>query len=219
MDNMLDKALELISEFAFYEYGTDEEADDARQPTENLENIGILYSSYGEEEQYVIEVTADLIHFRMNHYANGVLVRCDQYADLETMIAEELECLDFDGYYSATIEAADFPVIEVEEFDEEITPAYQLYKKLEKEQGNFLKGIQETDPAKLLREKAGEYEIRDDILSYFEIVSLPDEDCIKILNRANALEEIVEKYQDGIDYSAAWYKNVRNAIEALLKLC
>ena len=141
MDNMLDKALELISEFAFYEYGTDEEADDARQPTENLENIGILYSSYGEEEQYIIEVTADLIHFRMNHYANGVLVRCDQYADLETMIAEELECLDFDGYYSATIEAADFPVIEVEEFDEEITPAYQLYKKLEKEQGNFLKNF------------------------------------------------------------------------------
>ena len=217
MDNMLDKALELISEFAFYEYGTDEEADDARQPTENLENIGILYSSYGEEEQYVIEVTADLIHFRMNHYANGVLVRCDQYADLETMIADELECLDFDGYYSATIEAADFPVIEVEEFDENVTPAYELYKKLEAEQEKFLKGIQESDPAKILREKAGEYEIRDDILSYLEIVSLPDEECIKILSRANALEEVVEKYQDGIDYSAAWYTNVKNAIDTLLR--
>ena len=80
-------AKELITEYTLDEFGSLPDFSD-------LEHIGVAYTTFGEEH---IEVQAqvDLINNELRKYVDGTCVETHHYHLLDTFIARELECLDF----------------------------------------------------------------------------------------------------------------------------
>lgn len=97
-DPGLDTAKQLIRQFAYAEYGSDEV--DFSDP----EHVGIAYTTITDEERE-IQVEVDLVHFTITQLVDGVCVDRWGYGSLQELTEKELSCLDFDDLISLSREA------------------------------------------------------------------------------------------------------------------
>lgn len=89
----LDTAKKYIEDFHRKEYGENKAADFS-----DLHNIGLVYTTLGDEGEYEFQVTADLAEPSISYSINGEIVRTDIYDDLADMIEKDLSFLDFDYF-------------------------------------------------------------------------------------------------------------------------
>lgn len=88
----LDNAKNYINDFCLDEYS--EEADFS-----DLSNIPIAYTT-DEQTEYEIQVSIDLLQYRMIYQYDGQVVREEQYGSLDDMNENALSVLDFDDLVS-----------------------------------------------------------------------------------------------------------------------
>ena len=94
----LDTAKQLIEQFAYSEYGSDD------VDFSDLEHIGIAYTTITDEE-LEIQVNVDLVHFSVTQLVEGVCVERRDYDSLRELIDNELTALDFNDLISLSSEA------------------------------------------------------------------------------------------------------------------
>lgn len=90
-DNALEKAKKAISDYIAAEFG-DETVK--VQDYKDLHNIGIAYTTLTDDE-LPIQVTADLVDFKITHEYDGEVFETETFDSLEAMLPK-LENLDFD---------------------------------------------------------------------------------------------------------------------------
>jgi len=101
-DPELQQAIDYINEFCEDEYGNiaiDESTD--------LSDVGILYSSAGDDGEHVIEVSVDLNNLTINYFVDGELCDQDKYTTLASM-NDILSRLAFDWLYSNCCDCIDW---------------------------------------------------------------------------------------------------------------
>ena len=84
---LMERAKGLISNFCQNEYGSEADFSD---PTK----IGIAYTTVTDDE-IPIQVSIDLVNFRLERYLNDEHLETRQYSSLQDLITNELESLDF----------------------------------------------------------------------------------------------------------------------------
>lgn len=104
------KTMECINKFCEREYLN-------KADFTNLGEVGILYSTFGENEEHEIQINADLLDKELHFLVDGEEVGTDHYDSYESM-AEDMEYLSFDAYYSAAIEAYEIRYPNWEEHDQ-----------------------------------------------------------------------------------------------------
>ena len=116
-DATLTRAKNLIREFCQEEYDSEPDFSD-------LSKIGIAYTNATDEE-IPIQVSVDLVGYRVERYLGEVLIDQRQYESLEELTETELEALDFSELVSVTDEElehyhskAEEPELSDEELDE-----------------------------------------------------------------------------------------------------
>ena len=117
-DATLTHAKNLIREFCQEEY-------DSKPDFSDLSKIGIAYT-HATDEEIPIQVSVDLVGYRMERYLGEVLIDERQYESLEDLTETELEALDFSELVSVTDEelehyhskAEERPELSDEELDE-----------------------------------------------------------------------------------------------------
>ena len=85
-DKELEKAKKLINKFTLAEYEQESDFSD-------LHNVGLAYTTLTDFELDV-QVTADLVDFKITYEFDGEIYNTEQYDSIENML-ESLECLDF----------------------------------------------------------------------------------------------------------------------------
>ena len=90
-DNALEKAKKAISDYIAAEFGDETEKV---QDYKDLHNIGIAYTTLTDDE-LPIQVTADLVDFKITHEYDGEVFETETFDSLEDMLPT-LENLDFD---------------------------------------------------------------------------------------------------------------------------
>jgi len=95
----LDKAKWLINDFCEAEYR--EEADFS-----DLHNVGLAFTTLTDDE-LPIQVTADLVDFKITHEFDGEVYNTEQYDSIEDMIENGLTGLDFSDLVSVPDEVID----------------------------------------------------------------------------------------------------------------
>ena len=103
----LDKAKYLINSFCEAEY--DSEADFS-----DLHNVGIAYTTLTDDE-LPVQVTADLIDYKITYEFNGEVYNTEQYDSIDDMIKDGLTGLDFDSIISVPDEVIDRNTGEIED--------------------------------------------------------------------------------------------------------
>ena len=101
----LEKAKSLIDAFCRDEYGQDDGADFS-----DLTNVGIAYTTT-EDDKHEIQVSVDLVDFKINTFVDNELVGSEEYVTLENLIRNGLTGMSFDILVSLT--------------DEQLAPFYQ----------------------------------------------------------------------------------------------
>lgn len=102
-DPELQSALDAINEYLTEEFGSDSivaEEDD-------LANVGLMYTYAGDDDEYEVQVIADLINPSVSYYVNNELVEQDEFFDLGELTSYILH-MDFDSYYNACVRHIDF---------------------------------------------------------------------------------------------------------------
>lgn len=89
----LDKAKSLINDFCEAEYRQGADFDD-------LHNVGLAFTTLTDDE-LPIQVTADLVDFKITHEFDGEVFDTEQFDSIEDMIENGLTDLDFSGLVSA----------------------------------------------------------------------------------------------------------------------
>ena len=84
----LEQAKELIDQFCQAEF-------DSPADFSNLEQVDLAYTTVTDKE-IPIQVTVDLVHYRVERYLDGQLLERRQHESLEELIQNELTQLDFD---------------------------------------------------------------------------------------------------------------------------
>ena len=106
-DADLTHAKNLIRDFCLKEY-------DSEPDFSNLSKIGIAYTNATDEE-IPIQVSVDLVGYRVERYLGEVLIDERQYESLEDLTETELEALDFSELVSVTDEELEHYHSKVEE--------------------------------------------------------------------------------------------------------
>ena len=106
-DADLTHAKNLIRDFCLKEY-------DSEPDFSNLSKIGIAYTNVTDEE-IPIQVSVDLVGYRVERYLGEVLIDERQYESLEDLTETELEALDFSELVSVTDEELEHYHSKVEE--------------------------------------------------------------------------------------------------------
>ena len=106
-DADLPHAKNLIRDFCLKEY-------DSEPDFSNLSKIGIAYTNATDEE-IPIQVSVDLVGYRVERYLGEVLIDERQYESLEDLTETELEALDFSELVSVTDEELEHYHSKVEE--------------------------------------------------------------------------------------------------------
>lgn len=88
----LDIAKKYIEDFHIREYG-DESTDFS-----DLSNIGLVYTTLGDEGEHEFQVTANFVDQSVSYSIDGEIVRTDIYDSLADMIEKDLSFLDFDYF-------------------------------------------------------------------------------------------------------------------------
>ena len=86
--SQLERAKELIDEFCAYEYAS--QADFS-----NMSKVSIVYTTVGDEGRLPLQVYIDLEGCKIEQELDGKPLDARQYASLDELIENELECLDF----------------------------------------------------------------------------------------------------------------------------
>ena len=120
LKSSLDIAKELIDEYCREEFERDEGADYT-----NLAEVNVAYTTT-EDEQWEIQASVNLEDFSINTYVGDILIRSNQYEDMDDLIRRGLPNLDFDDLVYVSEE-------EMEYFNykrtESIVPAWEQPKK------------------------------------------------------------------------------------------
>lgn len=95
----LDKAKWLINDFCEAEYREGADFDD-------LHNVGLAFTTLTDDE-LPIQVTADLVDFKITHEFDGEVYNTEQYDSIEDMIENGLTDLDFSDLVSVPDEVID----------------------------------------------------------------------------------------------------------------
>ena len=98
-DQELQEAINLINDYCEGEFdhiGIDENT--------NLADVGLMYSTAGDEDQVELQVTVDLDNLEMRYEVNGELRHTDKYSSLRQLITDELERLDFNDLYAYVVD-------------------------------------------------------------------------------------------------------------------
>lgn len=95
----LEMAEELISNYQIIEFGN--EFDLSLE--EDLSKVGLAYTTLGDNEEYEIQVEADLLDYKLNTFIDGKLFESIKHESLEEFIETYLSDLDFDGLVSVSI--------------------------------------------------------------------------------------------------------------------
>ena len=88
----LDIAKKYIEDFHIREY------DDESTDFSDLSNIGLVYTTLGDEGGHEFQVTANLVDQSVSYSIDGEIVRTDIYDSLADMIEKDLSFLDFDYF-------------------------------------------------------------------------------------------------------------------------
>lgn len=88
---LLANAKAIINDFVKEEYEQSEDADFT-----DLSNIEVAYTNLGDNEEYEIQASVDLINFAINKHCNGNLIESGKYNSLEELISYGLEGMSFD---------------------------------------------------------------------------------------------------------------------------
>lgn len=94
--SLLEQAKELIDEFCQAEY-------ESPADFSNMESVSIAYTTVTDDE-IPIQVNVDLVNFRIERYLDDQFLERRQYNNLEELIQNELEILDFDDLISVSDE-------------------------------------------------------------------------------------------------------------------
>lgn len=84
----IEEARRLINEYCQAEFGENAEYED-------LEHVGLAFTTVGDNDDYAIEAEADLVHFAINRSIDGELIESRKYDSMEQLISNELQSLDF----------------------------------------------------------------------------------------------------------------------------
>lgn len=93
-DPLLQEAINAINDYCYKEFdhiGV-EEGDD-------LSDIGVMYSTAGDDDDHEVQVTLDLVNFKVKYYVDQEFVGEDDYGSLQNMLDQVLKYLDFDNLY------------------------------------------------------------------------------------------------------------------------
>ena len=85
--SQLDRAKTLIDEFCAYEYASQADFSD-------LSKVNVAYTTVGDED-IPLQVYVDLERYKIERELDGKALDVRQYASLDELIENELECLDF----------------------------------------------------------------------------------------------------------------------------
>jgi hypothetical protein len=93
----LKEAIKLIEDFCRAEYGSSKESSD-------LSNYPLAYTTDEDSSgmAHEVQVSVDLVHFKMILKIDDVPVRVASYASLAELIERELHCLEFDSLVCVT---------------------------------------------------------------------------------------------------------------------
>lgn len=86
-ENLIKKAKTLINDFCLDEYHDEADFSD-------LHNVGLAFTILTDDE-LPIQVTADLVDFRITFEFDGEIYSTEQYNDIEDMVKNGLTGLDF----------------------------------------------------------------------------------------------------------------------------
>ena len=111
-DTPLDKAKYLINSFCEGEHGQTADFSD-------LHNVGIVYTTLTDDE-LPIQITADLVDFKITHEFNGEVFAVDSFDSIEDMIENGLSALDFSELISVPSEVLEGQTAPKQEKDEPV---------------------------------------------------------------------------------------------------
>ena len=86
--SQLERAKTLIDEFCAYEYASQADFSD-------LSKVSVAYTTVGDEGRLPLQVYANLEGYKIERELDGKPLDVRQYASLDELIENELECLDF----------------------------------------------------------------------------------------------------------------------------
>lgn len=95
----LHEAVALVNDYIGAEFDSD-----PYNVSDDLSNIGLLYTFAGDDDQVEVQVTLDLDNLEMRYEVNGELRHTDKYSSLEQLITDELENLDFNDLYAYVVD-------------------------------------------------------------------------------------------------------------------
>lgn len=95
----LEKAKNLINDFCVGEYNDEADFSD-------LHNIGLAYTTLTDDE-LPVQVTADLVDFKITYEFDGEIYNTEQYDNIEDMVDNGLTGLDFSDLVSVPDEVID----------------------------------------------------------------------------------------------------------------
>lgn len=101
-NDLFEKVRMLIDDYCYDEFGYSASFED-------LSYVGLAYTTITDEE-YEIQVVANLIDFSIDAYILDVLVRSVKYDSLDDLIENELKCLDFENLIDYTDEEVEYAI-------------------------------------------------------------------------------------------------------------
>ncbi len=122
LETPLDRAKFLINEFCETEYHEGADFDD-------LHNVGLAFTTLTDDE-LLIQVTADLVDFKITYEFDGEVFKTEQYNSIENMIENGLTGLDFSDLVSVPDDVidrhtADRTTIYIEASEEDIAELHE----------------------------------------------------------------------------------------------
>ena len=99
----LEKAKKLITDFRAKEY----DHKPSEQDFTDLHNVGLAYTELGDDNEWPVQVTADLVDCKVTYEFDNKVYAVDQYQDIEDMIDNCLSRLDFDDLIRGAYDYAD----------------------------------------------------------------------------------------------------------------
>lgn len=122
----LDKAKSLINDFCEAEYRQGADFDD-------LHNVGLAFTTLTDDE-LPIQVTADLVDFKITYEFDGEVYNTEQYDNIEDMIENGLTGLDFSDLVSVPDDVIDRHKSKDEQTVELMLMSFHFIDSLEREQ-------------------------------------------------------------------------------------
>ena len=100
-DPEIQHVLDVINEYLMDEFGI------VVEDSEDLTDIGLMYTTAGDDNEYELQVSANILEPSVSYYIDGELVDKDDFFDAEAL-AEYLSAMNFDSYYSACVQHIDW---------------------------------------------------------------------------------------------------------------